>query len=283
MIPIHFVTHRNTAPPKIKTQAFVPHAIRRKKKGTHQTSSQSQQLPTDICPKLLVARTDSAGSSQYQFKTIKINIEGDRPNKATELDETRKTAPSDITLKLSDDNGGNKDAYASNNHDNDDDDEHDNEPPYMENEPEPLRLLHASVTPSNMYDPYFPNDYLAYRERKRSEEVRKELQRTALQRLEQQENLRKQIEVKRQKLLESGNFQGLVEEETMTSSSKRNEADGRGGGGMVMGRGRGRGVTNLPAWLVKKQEEQQQNEIKSETSGLDASGADEQFDDGSAR
>lgn len=144
----------------------------------------------------------------------------------------------------------------------------------MENEPESLRLLHASVTHNNMYDPYFPNDYLAYRERKRSEEVRKELQRTALQRLDQQENLRKQIEEKRKKLLESGNYQGLVEEETMTS--RRREADGGGGGGggvgIGMGRGRGRGVTNLPAWLVKKQEEQQnENTYATEKDG--------QFDD----
>jgi hypothetical protein len=254
---------------KHKPQAFVPHAIRKKKRGT------------EISSKLLIARTDSKGSSQSQSKTIKINIAGDQPNKATDFDETNKTAPTAITCKLSDDNEGNEDALANNNHD--DDDELDNEPPYMENETESLRLLHASVTPSNMYDPYCPNDYLAYRERKRSEEVRKELQRTALQRLEQQENLRKQIEVKRQKLLESGNFQALVEEETMTSSSRRNEVDGRGGGGVGMGRGRGRGVTNLPAWLVKKQEEQQQNEIKSEASGLDALGADEQFDDGSTR
>lgn len=149
----------------------------------------------------------------------------------------------------------------------------------MENEPESLRLLHASVTHNNMYDPYFPNDFLAYRERKRSEEVRKELQRTALQRLDQQENLRKQIEEKRKKLLESGNYQGLVEEETMTS--RRREEDGGGGGGGVgigMGRGRGRGVTNLPAWLVKKQEEQQ-HEICTDATGLDGTGKDGQFDD----
>lgn len=142
----------------------------------------------------------------------------------------------------------------------------------MENEPESLRLLHASVTHNNMYDPYFPNDFLAYRERKRSEEVRKELQRTALQRLDQQENLRKQIEEKRKKLLESGNYQGLVEEETMTS--RRREGDGGGGVGIGMGRGRGRGVTNLPAWLVKKQEEKR-NEIYT----LDATEKDGQFDD----
>ena len=91
-----------------------------------------------------------------------------------------------------------------------------------------------------------------------------------------QENLRKKIEDKRKKLLESGNFQGLVEEEM---SSRRNEADvGRGSGGTGMGRGRGRGVMNLPAWLVKKQEEQQ-NETKPEASGFDAADADGQFDD----
>ena len=64
--------------------------------------------------------------------------------------------------------------------------------PYIENEPESLRRLHASVT--HPYDPHFPNDYLAYRERKKTEQVRKDLQRSALQRLDQQEKMRKKIE-----------------------------------------------------------------------------------------
>jgi len=228
---------------------------------THHTSQLQQQT---------VKRTDSTGSqSQSEINTININC--DQSSKAQEMHETIKIAPAEITTwkhptDTEINNVCNNETTANNNNDD--------EAPYMENEPESLRLLHASVT--QMYDPYFPNDYLAYRERKRSEEVRKELQRTALQRLDMQENLRKKIEDKRKKLLETGNFQGLVEEEM---SSRRNEANGgRGTGGTGMGRGRGRGVMNLPAWLVKKQEEQQ-NETKPEASGFDAADADGQFDD----
>jgi len=234
----------------------------------HQTS-QSEEHKAVKVPKS-VAREDLTGSqSQPEISAIKTN--GDQPGKAPEMHESSKMAPAEITTwkHLTDNESSNESNNDTNPNNNNGD-----EAPYIENEPESLRLLHASVT--QMYDPYFPNDYLAYRERKRSEEVRKELQRTALQRLDMQENLRKKIEDKRKKLLESGNFQGLVEEEM---SSRRNETDvSRGSGGAGMGRGRGRGVMNLPAWLVKKQEEQQ-NEPKPEALGLDAADADGQFDD----
>lgn len=132
----------------------------------------------------------------------------------------------------------------------------DSSEPYIENEPESLRLLHASVT--HPYDPHFPNDYLEVRERKKTEQVRKDMQRTALQRLDQQEKMRKKIEEERKKILESGDFNKIVESQTR---------EGTSGGA---GRGRGRGVANLPAWLVKKQQEQKEAE-KQKTDG--------QFDD----
>ena len=122
----------------------------------------------------------------------------------------------------------------------------DSSEPYIENEPESLRLLHASVT--HPYDPHFPNDYLEVRERKKTEQVRKDMQRTALQRLDQQEKMRKKIEEERKKILESGDFNKIVESQTGEGSS----------GGAGRGRGRGRGVANLPAWLVKKQQEQKE-------------------------
>ena len=134
----------------------------------------------------------------------------------------------------------------------------DSSEPYQENEPESLRLLHASVT--HPYDPHFPNDYLEVRERKKTEQVRKDMQRTALQRLDQQEKMRKKIEEERKKILESGDFNKIVESQTGEGSS----------GGAGRGRGRGRGVANLPAWLVKKQQEQKEAE-KQKTDG--------QFDD----
>lgn len=135
-----------------------------------------------------------------------------------------------------------------------------NNTPYIENEPESLRLLHlaANVTTKNLYDPHFPNDYLAHRERKKTEQARKDMQRSALQRLDQQEKLRKKIEEERKKILESGNFTNL---DKFVGITGRGGGDGMAGimGGAGRGRGRGRSVNNLPAWLVKKQQEQKDN------------------------
>ena len=119
--------------------------------------------------------------------------------------------------------------------------------PYLEKEPESLRLLHASVTPQNQYNPHCPNDYLAWRERKKTEQVRKDLQRKALERLDEQARFRKKIEEERKKILQSGDLTKI--------------ADGAGAG-RGRGRGRGRGASNLPAWLIKKQQEQQKAQTK---------------------
>ena len=132
------------------------------------------------------------------------------------------------------------------------------------NEPESLRLLHEGVT--DPYDPHCPNDYLAWRERKKTEQVRKDMQRTALQRLDQQEKMRKKIEEERKKILESGDFNKIVE----------SQASREGGGGAGRGRGRGRGrVANLPAWLVKKQQEQKADSSSASTKPTER----QQFDD----
>jgi len=126
------------------------------------------------------------------------------------------------------------------------------EEPYLENEPESIRLLHESVSPSNAYNPHFPNDYLAHLERKKTERIQKELQQSALQRLDQQDKLRKKIEEERRKIESSGDVNRIVE---MRAGLDGGNVNGMGGAGR--GRGRGRGVQNLPAWLIKKQQEQQ--------------------------
>lgn len=126
------------------------------------------------------------------------------------------------------------------------------EEPYIENEPESIRLLHESVTPANAYNPHFPNDYLAHLERKKTERIQKELQQSALQRLDEQEKLRKKIEEERRKIESSGDVNKIVEMHSDLSGG-----NGYGMGGAGRGRGRGRGAQNLPAWLVRKQQEQQ--------------------------
>jgi splicing factor 45 len=109
------------------------------------------------------------------------------------------------------------------------------EAPFLEDESEAMRQLHASVV--DVYDPHVPNDLLVYWDRKAMEKQRIELEREAQETLQRQEHLRQQLEQERESLAKSGNFGDIVQHYTQTS----------------MGLGRGRGVSNLPAWLVQKQ------------------------------
>jgi hypothetical protein len=109
--------------------------------------------------------------------------------------------------------------------------------PYLENEPAALRQLHElAKTDPRPYNPHTPNDYLAYRDKKKTEAVRKDLQAAALAKLQAHEVLRQMVQEERRRIELSGDVDKI--------------AESRG-----MGRGRGRGVSNLPAWLIKKQME----------------------------
>jgi len=118
-------------------------------------------------------------------------------------------------------------------------------------EPQHLTDLHASIRLADMYTPMMPNDYLTYRQRKENDFMNANLQKQAEKTLEMQKKLRDQIEDERQKALASGDVGKIIE------SRLKNGMDGAALGGMGRGRGRGRGLNNLPAWLVKKQQEQQ--------------------------
>ena len=239
----------------------MPHAIRKKKKPTKPPQKQVVMKQIHAGEKL----SDIKVSSNSKDDTCKNDVD-----RVTEEAQNRKVLATNS--ELSNENNSNsinnesKEPYKS---DSNNIHEHDNptNEPYLENEPESLRLLHASVT--HPYNPHFPNDYLAYRERKKTEQVRKDLQRSALQRLDQQEKLRKKIEEERKKLLESGDVDKIVE-------SASSGAAGAGGAGRGRGRGRG-GVSNLPAWLLKKQQEQREAEGKGLIS--ETKHAEEQFDD----
>jgi hypothetical protein len=237
--------------------AFVPHAIRNKKRkvggsGSTRTRTMAKQdsavsQPSSNIDQLVVdSKVSDSYDKQKSPSEIIVHMKSDTPSVGgAENDNIR------------DDDYNNNDC----NNDNDDDD---NDEPYLDNEPEAMRLLHASVT--QPYDPFCPNDYLAYRERKKMEQIRKDMQASALQRLEQQEMLRKKVEEERKKLLESGDFSKIVEK---SRGDREGAAVGRG-----VGKGRGRGVTNLPAWLVKKQDEQKE-EMDRSAGHID----DGQFDD----
>ena len=205
-------------------KAFVPHAIRKKKKVSQQQPQPQQQQ-------------QQAAIKHYNLYSEAIQASQQRSASEKRLAAVTEIIHTEIAIS------GTKDESKNHQITNDNSSE-----PYLENEPESLRLLHASV--KHPYDPHFPNDYLAYRERKKTEQVRKDLQRSALQRLDQQEKMRKKIEEERKKMLESGDLDKIVESqgEGVTAGSAR--------GGAGRGRGRGRGLSNLPAWLLKQQQEQ---------------------------
>eukprot|EP00554_Chaetoceros_debilis_P012578 CAMPEP_0194115798 /NCGR_PEP_ID=MMETSP0150-20130528/24667_1 /TAXON_ID=122233 /ORGANISM="Chaetoceros debilis, Strain MM31A-1" /LENGTH=295 /DNA_ID=CAMNT_0038806365 /DNA_START=46 /DNA_END=933 /DNA_ORIENTATION=- len=110
--------------------------------------------------------------------------------------------------------------------------------------------LHASVRTADIYNPMMPNDYLAYRQRKENEMIRADIEEQAKKTREMQKKLRSQIEEERQRAIKTGNFDKMVGDDEAS----------RMGRGRGAGRGRGRGMSNLPAWLVKKQQEKKQND-----------------------
>jgi hypothetical protein len=115
-------------------------------------------------------------------------------------------------------------------------------------ESEELALLHASVT--DPYDPFVPNDYLEYCEEKRREVERRELEEATRETLRQQQIIREQIAEERRKMIETGDYQSVV-----SSVISRHAENTEASGNVPDGSGRGRGVSNLPAWLLQKQQE----------------------------
>lgn len=108
---------------------------------------------------------------------------------------------------------------------------------------------------TDLYDPYVPNDLLEYWETLAAKKHREKLERDTFEALEQQKNMRKQLEDERKALLQQATMGNSVAFPPAQAS-----------------RGRGRGVSNLPAWLVEKQRtsgvvgiasDEQHNEVQS--------------------
>ncbi len=248
------------------TVSFVPLALKRRKRqnpvGNSSVNVKKRQTST------LTLTTESAVSkNEAKSLVIKDQNINNNPIIPTEVptiikesdttiithkvkDQKQITHPHDIPNKS-------KDTGIINNQETDDENE------YVESEE--LQKLHISIHPYDMYDPMEPNDYLAYKQNKKNEDMRKDLERQAKKTLELQLQLREQIEEERKKVLESGDVDKIIESRT----------DGSGGGivGRGRGRGRGRGMSNLPAWLIKKQQE---NQVESSTPRQQKDG---QFDD----
>ena len=114
-----------------------------------------------------------------------------------------------------------------------------------EQEPDWLLQLHVSVQPEDRYDPLVPNDYLTYLEQRKAVKERAQMELQAKDQLEMQKKMRERIELERKAAEEAGDLDRIVESRVGTVIA----------GGKGRGRGRG-GSTNLPAWLVKKRQDE---------------------------
>ena len=96
------------------------------------------------------------------------------------------------------------------------------------------------INEEDLYDPALPNDLLQYWERAKAARERQRLEKEQADRLQQQEELRRAAWQERQALIETGQYQVLAQKMT------------------DLPRGRGRGVSNIPAWMLKQQQQRQQ-------------------------
>ena len=104
-------------------------------------------------------------------------------------------------------------------------------------EPDHLKLLHERAK-EDPYDPMVPNDLLQYWERKQAAIERERLIQERQVKLREQEVLRQRLAEERKQLASEGNINRLVEHRLQTTM------------------GRGRGVSNLPAWVIEQQRNQ---------------------------
>ena len=87
------------------------------------------------------------------------------------------------------------------------------------------------------YDPFLPNDLLQYRTQLALEREKERLDQERRIAIEAQERLRKKLDQERKQLELQGDLDSVVRHREESSKMM----------------GRGRGVSNLPAWLLKKQ------------------------------
>jgi len=242
-----------------KMTSFIPLALKRRKVNN-----------TSTIPK---KRSTNTATVKFENQADVVDIHNQpRQVMIIHQDETKITTPHNDVIMDSNDT---KEQYEGNTEikphliqkENDIDDETSHF-----TESEELQKLHSSLHPYDMYDPMEPNDYLSYRKNKQNEMRRLDLERQAIKTLELQQQLREHIEEERKKILESGDINRIIE--------SRGDVDGGNSGAVVRdaivgrGRGRGRGMTNLPAWLIQKQKEQEQQELSTRKQIQDG-----QFDD----
>lgn len=202
------------------SMAFVPQALRKKKRPAP-VPKEDAKRPRNDDQENVPTEENGGGSSSINVNHNNVPIDTVTIQPSTILHDTDTLEPEDVDEPI-----------TANNKDNDE--------PYLENEPHELRQLHeAAKLHPHPYNPHVPNDYLAYRQRKKTEAVRKEMEAAALAKMKQHEKLRRKVEEERKRLEESGDVDKLVE--TIVEQRR-----------LQGGRGRGRGVSNLPAWMVNR-------------------------------
>jgi len=121
-----------------------------------------------------------------------------------------------------------------------------------------LQNLHSSLLQQSssikLYDPLKPNDYLAYRQSKENELIRANLEKQAKKTLEMQKRLRDQISKERKLAEATGDVDTIIKSRVTATTIINNNSNNTS---TTSGVGRGRGMSNLPAWLIKKQQQQQ--------------------------
>jgi hypothetical protein len=131
-------------------------------------------------------------------------------------------------------------------------------------ESDDLTRLHERAK-RDPYDPFVPNDLLAYWEREAAEEQRQRLVRERQEALEAQEQLRLRLKRERNEILASGNIDRIVEFQLQQQQQQQQQQQHHSSVPPLDGihhnssLGRGRGAAkNLPAWLVEKQRKERE-------------------------
>lgn len=241
------------------SSSFVPASIQKRKRKSVSTSSSS----------VIVANNSKIEKYDEKLKSSDI-VSSEVPKTMTTMTHDSKNKP--INQNDKENNKNENESNQQNPH------QQENKSEEKENESEELQKLHASVHRDSYYNPHIPNDYLVHLERKKNMRRQAELERATQKTLQMQQAMRQRIEEERKIAEQSGDYMEIARVRLKTSVAiGGGTTSGENNGAMISqkdikgtnsaeGRGRGRGgVNNLPAWLLKKQREQQEEKLGSAT------------------
>lgn len=126
----------------------------------------------------------------------------------------------------------------------------------------------SSFEVEDPYDPRRPNDYFTVCKQREEAQRKKQLAEENRRKMEENERHRAEVEKLRREAIEKQDFKALAENSSGSSS------------GIPASGGRGRGVSNLPAWLIQKM--QQEGSTSEPLPDTTTSIASSQFEDASS-